>query len=179
MSVVLSLLLVSCAPMIGHRPYQKEKSEMPTTKGRVAPENFPEVISDPYEPVNRAIGYMNGGIMLGVVQPTSYAYRKVIPRPVRSSLSRFRENITYPTRLVNHVLQGRWNSTGRDTLRFVTNSTIGLGGFFDPATRWNMPRSHATFGQTFTQRGWSPSRYMMLPIFGPSDEMHVTGLLAD
>lgn len=136
-------------------------------------------LNDPFEPINRGVWAFNKGLLTGVVQPTGAAYRQVVPSPARRSVSNFSHNITYPGRLINHSLQGRWQGAGEETLRFLTNTTVGIGGLFDVATKWNIPRSEASFGQTFSKWGWQRGTYLMLPIAGPSDEVNATGYLAD
>ena len=66
-----------------------------------------------------------------------------------------------------------------ESYRFVCNTTVGVAGFFDVGTKWNIPKSDADFGQTFGQWGWQPQCFIMLPIFGPSNERDTLGLAAD
>ena len=143
------------------------------------PDRFPAVMNDPFEPVNRGIWNVNQGILLGVVQPAGRAYRAVVQPPVRTSIRHFARNATYPGRLINNALQGRWQGAGDESLRFLTNTTVGVAGFFDVASKWNIPKSNADFSQTFHGWGWRPGTFLMLPVRGPSDEMHTVGGVAD
>ncbi len=136
-------------------------------------------MNDPFEPVNRGIWGVNQGILLGVVQPAGRAYRAVVQPPVRKSIRHFARNATFPGRLINNALQGRWQGAGDESLRFLTNTTVGVAGFFDVASKWNIPKSDANFSQTFHGWGWQPRTFLMLPVRGPSDEMHTTGEIAD
>ena len=147
------------------------------TAGSVTP--FPDLLNDPAEPINRGIWTVNEGLLFGVIHPSAKVYRTVVPTRARESIQDFSRNISYPGRVVNHMLQGRWDGAGDETLRFVTNSTVGLAGFFDPATKWNLEKSDANFSQTFGKWGWQPKNYVMLPFFGPSDERNAVGLVAD
>jgi ABC-type transporter lipoprotein component MlaA/pimeloyl-ACP methyl ester carboxylesterase len=140
---------------------------------------FPDFIADPIEPVNRGVWAINEGVMLGVLRPSGRVYRNVLPMEVRRSVRDFGRNITYPGRLVNHVLQGRWNGAGDESLRFVCNSTVGVAGLFDVASKWGIPKSNADFGQTFSHWGWKPNTFVMLPFLGPSDDSHAVGFAAD
>jgi len=149
-----------------------------TTKHQT-PENFPDNISDPLEPVNRGIGKVNEKLLLGVIRPTTSVYRTIAPPPARKSVSHFSRNITYPVRLVNNMLQGRWKGAGDESLRFLTNTTVGVAGFLDPASRWNIPKSDASSAQTFYKWGWKPNNFVMLPVLGPSDDLHVAGRVGD
>ena len=143
------------------------------------PENFPHLIADPAEPFNRGVNNVNQGLLTGVVHPASRVYRAITPSVARRSVTNFSKNIGYPGRLLNNVFQGRWQGAGSETLRFLTNTTVGVGGLFDPATRWKIPESKATFSQTFFKWGWRPKNFVMLPVFGPSDELHVTERVGD
>ncbi len=140
---------------------------------------LPDIMADPLEPVNRAMWATNKGFLAGVMQPTARAYRAVVAKPVRTSINNFTHNIIYPGRALNHVLQGRWSGAGNETLRFLTNTTVGGLGFFDVASKWNIPKSEADFSETFGKWGWKPQTYVMMPFFGPSDDRHATGFVAD
>lgn len=140
---------------------------------------LPKSVPDPIEPFNRVMWGFNKGVMIGVIKPTSRVYRFVVCKPVRKGIGNIGKNITYPDRLINNLLQGKWPGARDESYRFVCNSTIGVAGFFDPGTKWNIPKSEADFGQTFGQWGWQPQFFIMLPIFGPSNERDTVGLAAD
>jgi len=164
-SLALVSLLAACAPA----------PQTPTAEGTP----LPDITADPIEPANRVMSGVNYGLLVGVIQPTGRAYRAVVRPPVRKSISKFGRNVTYPGRLANNLLQGRWEGAGDETLRFLTNTTVGLAGFFDPATKWGIPKSDASFAQTFSGWGWKPNTFLMLPLVGPSDDLHATGRGAD
>ncbi len=147
------------------------------TVGSVTP--FPDLLNDAGEPVNRGVWMINEGLLVGVIHPSARVYRTVVPSRARESIRDFGRNITYPGRVVNHMLQGRWDGAGDETARFLTNSTVGVAGFFDPATKWDIPKSDANFGQTFGTWGWQSKNYVVLPFFGPSDERSALGLVGD
>ena len=140
---------------------------------------LPPSVPDPIEPFNRAMWAFNVGLMTDVIKPTSRVYRFVIVKPVRTGIGNFGRNLTYPGRLINNLLQGKWDGARDESYRFVCNTTVGVAGFFDPGTRWNIPKSDADFGQTFGQWGWKPACFIMLPIFGPSNERDTIGFAAD
>ena len=140
---------------------------------------LPKSVPDPIEPVNRIIFGFNNGIMTGLVKPTAKVYRLIVIKPVRTGIGNFGKNITFPGRLMNNLLQGKWNGARDETYRFCCNTTVGVAGLIDVATKWKIPKSEADFGQTFGQWGWKPRCYIMLPIFGPSNERDTLGLAAD
>jgi ABC-type transporter lipoprotein component MlaA/pimeloyl-ACP methyl ester carboxylesterase len=140
---------------------------------------LPKSVPDPIEPFNRVMWGFNKAVMTGVIRPTSRVYRFVIVKPVRTSIGNFGHNLTYPGRLINNLLQGKWQGARDETWRFACNTTVGIIGLFDPATKWNIPKSEADFGQTFGKWGWSPQFFIMLPFFGPSNDRDTVGLAAD
>jgi ABC-type transporter lipoprotein component MlaA len=121
----------------------------------------------------------NDGVMTAVVQPTSQAYRFIVPKPVRTGIGNVGHNLTYPVRLLNNLLQGRWSGARDESYRFVCNTTVGVGGFLDVATKWKVPQSDADFGQTLGRWGWKPGCFLMLPFLGPSSERDTLGWAAD
>jgi len=162
-------MLVACSPV--GKPVD--------SAGSAGVSAFPDFIADPLEPMNRGVWVVNEGVMLGVLRPSGRVYRNVVPTEVRRSVKNVGRNLAYPGRLINHVLQGRWSGAGDESLRFICNSTVGVAGIFDVATKWDIPKSNADFGQTFSHWGWKPNTYVMLPLLGPSDDSHAVGFVAD
>jgi ABC-type transporter lipoprotein component MlaA len=140
---------------------------------------LPPSVPDPLEPLNRVVYAVNKGVMIGAVQPSARVYRFIVRKPIRRGISNFGKNITYPGRLINNLLQGKWVGARDETLRFCCNTTVGLAGFIDKASEWKIPASEADFGQTFGKWGWRPGCYLMLPFFGPSNERDALGFAAD
>ena len=136
-------------------------------------------VPDPLEPFNRAMWAFNKCLMADVIKPSSRVYRMLVIKPVRTGIGNFGKNLTYPGRLINNLLQGKWVGARDESYRFVCNTTVGIAGIFDVGTKWNIPKSEADFGQTFGQWGWKPGCYLMLPVFGPSNERDALGLAAD
>lgn len=140
---------------------------------------LPPGTPDPLEPFNRAVWEFNKGLMIHVVRPTAKGYRTVVAKPVRTGIGNMGTNITYPDRLINNMLQGKWKGARDETCRFLINSTVGIAGFWDVASKWKIPKSPADFGQTFGQWGWKANFFLMLPLFGPSNDRDAVGLAAD
>jgi ABC-type transporter lipoprotein component MlaA/pimeloyl-ACP methyl ester carboxylesterase len=140
---------------------------------------LPKSVPDPFEPFNRAVWAFNRGLMTGLVKPTARVYRAIVRKPIRTGIRNFGRNITYPGRLFNNLLEGKWAGARDETYRAACNTVIGVGGCIDVATKWKIPKSDADFGQTFGQWGWKPHFYLMLPIFGPSNDRDAVGLAAD
>ncbi len=140
---------------------------------------LPKSVPDPIEPFNRVMWGFNKALMTDVIKPTSRVYRLVVVRPVRTGIGNFGRNLTYPGRLINNLLQGKWTGARDETYGFAVNTTVGVAGIFEVADKWKIPRSDADFGQTFGQWGWKPQVYLMLPVYGPSNERDALGLATD
>ncbi len=148
---------------------------------QLAPGQLPyfDAVNDPIEGFNRCSWAVNDWFFRGVIYPLSFCYNTVAPKPVRSKISNCGHNLTYPVRLVNSSLQGKWKGAWEETKRFGANSTVGLGGLFDPATKWKVGRSDEDFGQTMGHWGSGPWFYLMLPIMGPSNGRDAVGKIVD
>jgi phospholipid-binding lipoprotein MlaA len=147
----------------------------------VAPGQMPyfDAVPDPLEGLNRCSWAVNEWLFRGIIYPFSVGYTFVAPKPVRTSISNAGHNLTFPVRMVNSCLQGKWHGAWMETERFGVNSTIGLGGLFDPATHWKIGRSDEDFGLTLGHWGCGPGFYLMIPILGPSDARDAVGEIAD
>jgi ABC-type transporter lipoprotein component MlaA/pimeloyl-ACP methyl ester carboxylesterase len=140
---------------------------------------LPPSVPDPLEPLNRVMWAFNKGLLTDIIKPTSKVYRFMVVKPIRTGIGNFGRNLTYPGRLINNLLQGKWRGARDETYRFLGNTTVGVAGFFDVATKWKIKKSDADFGQTFGQWGWKPNFFLMLPFLGPSNERDTVGFAAD
>jgi phospholipid-binding lipoprotein MlaA len=138
-----------------------------------------DAVPDPIEGFNRCSWAVNNWFFRGIIYPLSFGYNFVVPKPLRSGISNAGHNLTYPVRLFNNCLQGKWHGAWEETERFGANSTIGLGGLFDPATKLKIGRSDEDFGETLGHWGSGPGFYLMLPILGPSNGRDAVGKLVD
>jgi phospholipid-binding lipoprotein MlaA len=134
---------------------------------------------DPWEKYNRKMHRFNNAVDRGVARPLARSYVKVVPRPVRLGVSNFFTNLAQPLTMVNSLLQGKPKQAGQALGRFLLNSTFGIAGIFDPATRANLPQKSEDFGQTLGVWGWERSRYFELPLFGPRTVRDVFGMGGD
>lgn len=134
---------------------------------------------DPWEPLNRKIHAFNLVVDNLIARPLATAYVTVVPRPLRLGVTNFFDNLSSPLTFVNQLLQGRPRDAVQTLGRFALNSTVGLGGLFDPASGLKMKRRSEDFGQTLGIWGWRSSRYVELPFFGPRTLRDVFGLAGD
>jgi len=129
-----------------------------------------EELEDPAEPLNRGLAVFNHGLMLGFYDPLSRVYRWILPGPARAALGRLAQNLAFPKRLVNNLFQGKLAGAGRETVRFLLNTTIGIAGLFDPASRAGIEPSDLGFSETFAFYGWDGNAYFMAPFLGPGSD---------
>lgn len=134
---------------------------------------------DPWEKLNRRVHRFNNAVDRTIAKPLAKAYIAVVPRPVRLGVGNFFSNLGQPVSALNALLQGKPKQAGQSAARFAVNATLGLGGFFDPATKFKLPNRSEDFGQTLGVWGWTRSRYVELPLFGPRTVRDVFGLVGD
>jgi len=134
---------------------------------------------DPLERMNRGTHRFNTAIDDAVLRPVAVGYRDHVPDSVRTSISNFLENLAYPTTIVNNLLQLKIKDTLSDIGRFALNSTIGIGGLFDPASRFGIPKNDEDFGQTLGRWGVPDGPYVVLPFFGPSSARDAPAIYVD
>lgn len=143
-----------------------------------APATQPQAY-DPWEKMNRRVHRFNDAVDRGVAKPLAKAYIAVVPRPVRLGVGNFFNNLGQPVSAVNALLQGKPKQAGQAMGRFLLNSTLGIGGVFDPATSAKLPNKSEDFGQTLGVWGWKRSRYVELPLFGPRTIRDALGMAGD
>ena len=124
---------------------------------------------DPYESVNRKVFAFNDTLDTYALKPAAKEYNAVLPSPVRTGIHNFFGNFSDAWSAVNQLLQGKPGDAGTMTLRVLTNTTIGIAGLFDPATKLGLERKPEDLGLTLGHWGLEPGPYLVLPLFGASD----------
>lgn len=124
---------------------------------------------DPWESVNRPVFRFNDGFDRWVLEPLATGWSFLTPKAFRVALDRFFKNWAFPVRFVSDLGTGRLVRASIETERFVMNTTLGLVGFFDPATsRWEIETDDTDIGVMFGRWGIPAGPYWVIPIFGPS-----------
>ncbi|KAB7624008.1 VacJ family lipoprotein [Alkalilimnicola sp. S0819] len=131
---------------------------------------------DPLEPGNRVVYGFNDSIDRHVLAPTARGWARITPSFVRTGLSNFFHNAGYPNVVLNDLLQGKFQRGALDTGRFLTNTTLGVLGLWDPASHLGMPPHDEDLGQSFGVWGAGPGAYLVLPLFGPNSVRDVGGI---
>jgi phospholipid-binding lipoprotein MlaA len=153
-------------------PFQEEDD-----KGVVPPL---KTIADPIEPINRAFFYFNDKLYFWLLKPLARGYGFILPQTVRIGLRNFFDNLSFPIRFVNCLLQGKFEGAGREANRFAVNSTVGLLGLIDVAEeKMGIKEQDEDFGQTLGFYGLGPGFYIDWPILGPSSLIDTVGIAGD
>ncbi len=136
--------------------------------------------SDPFEGLNRGLYRCNSYLDDYLLLPLVKTYRFLLPDYVEERISSALDNIGDIGNLTNALLQFKGTKAGTSFGRLAINSTIGILGFWDPATRYfKLRRQQEDFGQTLGYHGLRPGPYLILPLFGPSNLRDTTGLATD
>ncbi len=128
-----------------------------------------EGVSDPFEKLNRRIQRVNDFADKVILKPVAKGYQNVVPGFMRNSVGNFFGNLEDVGDGVNNLLQGKPVDGIKDFLRVTINTTIGLGGLFDPARKMGLVDHEEDFGQTLAVWGMPPGPYLVLPFFGPAN----------
>ena len=147
---------------------QEELTKKPTSE-----------VKDCFEGINRGIFAFNQALDASVFEPLAKGYR-LLPSPIRSGTSNFISNLSLVVTIPNNVLQGDIGLAGKNTARFVVNSTIGILGLFDPANKMGLnDYDKEDYGQTLGRWGVGEGCYLVLPVLGPSTARDTIGSLAN
>lgn len=135
---------------------------------------------DPLEPVNRVMFSFNDKLDTYVALPLAKAYVHVVPSPVRTGIHNILANLAVPVTFANDVLQGSFHRAGQSLYRFGMNSTLGLGGLIDVASKLgHVPPHTEDFGQTLGVHHVPGGPYLVLPLLGPSNPRDLIGTFVD
>jgi phospholipid-binding lipoprotein MlaA len=134
---------------------------------------------DPLERMNRGTYRFNDAVDRAVLKPVAKGYQRHVPQIIRTGVSNVLTHLAFPTTIVNDLLQLKLKDTAVDLGRFVLNSTLGLGGLLDPASRMGLARNDEDFGQTLGRWGVPPGPYLVLPLLGPSTLRDTPALAVD
>jgi len=132
------------------------------------PANSQRSAADPWERMNRGTHQFNNSVDRAVLKPVATAYRDHVPEPIRTSVTNVLDNLGYPTTIANQFLQGKLKEGLQDTGRFLLNTTFGVAGIFDLASRAGLDKHDEDLGQTLGRWGMPSGPYLVIPLLGPS-----------
>jgi phospholipid-binding lipoprotein MlaA len=145
----------------------------------VTPADAPPMYTyDPWERLNRFTYRFNARFDEAIFLPVADTYRRA-PRPVRAGIHNFFGNLAEIDSVINYTLQWRLKYGLRSLERLVINSSIGIGGLFDVATKLKLPGAPTGFATTLAKWGMHPGPYLVIPLLGPSTLRDGVGFLAD
>jgi phospholipid-binding lipoprotein MlaA len=137
-------------------------------------------VADPLQPFNFDMYLLNDFLLLHLIEPAAKAEKVIIPWEFRTIFRNMLQNIRFPARFVNSLLQAKWEKAGHELQAFFLNTTVGMLGMADAAaTQPGLKPSPEDMGQTFAVWGWDQSSYLMLPFFGPSTMRDALGKIPD
>ncbi|MDZ7830838.1 MAG: VacJ family lipoprotein [Desulfobacterales bacterium] len=137
-------------------------------------------VFDPLIGYNRIMTRVNDRLYFWVLKPSARAYGAVMPKFARQCIRRFFDNLGFPVRFANNLLQLKLAAAGIETARFSVNSTLGIAGFMDPAKEgFNLTPKEEDFGQTLGHYGLSGGFHLVLPLLGPSNFRDTLGAVPD
>jgi phospholipid-binding lipoprotein MlaA len=135
--------------------------------------------NDPLEPANRVSFAVNNGLDTYLLAPVARAYRYAVPGVIRRPVHNVLSNMTTPVVFINDVVQTRPRAAGDTFMRFIINTTIGVGGVFDVAAGWGYPYHDNDFGLTMALWGIPEGPFLFLPLLGPSNPRDAAGYGVD
>lgn len=144
--------------------------------GSVPKEENQAGVHDPYESLNRKSYRFTDELDRRLVEPAADIYIKYVPEAVQRPVSNFYRNLSYPSVVLNSFLQGKIRQGFSDTMRFVINTTIGVGGLSDMAGHMGFEEHNEDFGQTLAVWGMGSGSYIFVPAYGPSNSRDMTDI---
>lgn len=136
-------------------------------------------IYDPAEPLNRQFHAVNIGLDKAVLRPIATATVRPGGGPVSQGVLNFASNLSGPSTVLNNLLQLRLGQAVENTLKFAINTTIGIGGLFDPAKAMGLNGRDSDFGETLHVWGFGEGAYLEPPVIGPTTARDLSGLVVD
>ncbi|CCQ73421.1 VacJ family lipoprotein [Magnetospira sp. QH-2] len=170
--VALTLLFQGVVPSLAAEPASAVVPQMAMVEDSGEP-------WDPLEPFNRTMFGINEYLMLMLVTPFAAPYRGVAPKEVQEAVGNFFDNLREPVNLANNLLQGDLDQAWVTLMRFIINSTVGVGGLMDQAVDMGFEGRKEDFGQTLAVWGVPETFYLVLPGLGPLYPRDGIGRFAD
>ncbi len=135
--------------------------------------------ADPLETINRGVFAFNDTTDRWVLRPLADTYSDLTPGFIRRGVGNALRNLRDVNYAFNALFQGRWDDAAANASRFAFNSTLGLAGTIDVASKSGLESSYADFGQTLATWGMPSGPFVMIPIFGPSTMRDGAGFAVD
>lgn len=177
-TIMLVILLASCSTLPETGPDTEPPKRQYEDVVKEKEQNSLRVW-DPWEGFNRGVYRFNYNFDKYIFLPVVKGYTTIIPDFMEDMVTNFFKNLREITNLTNSLLQFKGTAAAETTGRIFINTTLGIGGLFDPATEIGIRRVNEDFGQTLGFYGLGHGPYLVLPILGPSNLRDTTGLAVD
>ncbi|MBL0702716.1 MAG: VacJ family lipoprotein [Sulfurospirillum sp.] len=183
-SILLSFSLLSGQSQIFSQKSFTSNSEQESNSFDLFEDEFSEESInpswDPLETYNIKMTKFNDFIYVYAVRYIATGYGYIAPKPIRVGIYNAFENIRFPIRFINNILQLKFHHAFNESARFIINSTYGLAGFIDIARSEGGLEPHdEDFGQTLGFYGAGDNVHIVLPLFGPYNFRDIVGLIGD
>jgi len=172
--LTLALSLAGCATTSTLPP---EQPAMHSAKEFADDEQI--LANDPWEGFNRSMYKFNYNFDKYVFLPVVNSYEYIAPVPVQTGVSNFFNNIGEVRTFYNSLLQAKGEKSVITMSRFLTNTILGIGGIFDPASYFDLKRQNEDFGQTLGVWGVGAGPYLVVPVLGPGTVRSTSGFVVD
>lgn len=146
--------------------------------GCTAPQPKAE-INDPGEAFNRRMHKFNVGVDSYILRPLAISTVRPGGGPISNRVANFASNLSGPADILNSVFQLRLGRAVENTLKFAINTTVGIGGLWDPASAMGIAGKDTNFGETLHVWGFGEGQYLDAPFVGPTTTRDLTGLIVD
>jgi phospholipid-binding lipoprotein MlaA len=180
-SILALLLCLSGCAVSGKRTAAKPVRGASSAVGDDFANVPAQKVNDPFQGFNRTVFGFNDELNTYALRPLAHGYAAIVPRTFRTGISNFFDNVQYPVRFANSVLQGKLTRSAQETGKFVVNSTAGLGGFIRVSDHISglayIPAED--FGLTLSVWGVPAGPYVVIPVLGPSDCRDLVGFGGD
>ena len=170
---------VAAESAMGSAAETGEAGNAPEPLPLLSPADAPPMYTyDPWERLNRLTYRFNARFDEAIFLPAANTYRRA-PRPLRAGVHNFFGNLAEIDSVINYTLQWRLKYGLRSLERLAINTTIGVGGLFDVATKLKLPGTPTGFATTLAKWGMHPGPYLVIPLLGPSTLRDGVGFAAD
>jgi phospholipid-binding lipoprotein MlaA len=180
-SILALLLCLSGCAVSGKRSADKPVTVAPANAGDDFANVPSQKVNDPLQGFNRTMFGFNDELTTHALRPLAHGYAIIVPLPVRTGVTNFFDNLQFPVRFVNSVLQGKIERSAQEAGKFVINSTAGIGGLIRVSDHvsglTDVPAED--FGQTLGVWGIPVGPYVVVPVLGPSDCRDLVGYAGD
>jgi len=137
--------------------------------------DYVDTIEDPFQPINQLIFSINFTIDMLAIEPVAYVYKNTVPEVAQDRVGNLFDNLSSPITFLNQIFQGKFEQASQTLGRFITNTTLGLGGLVDVASEFGVEKAQTDFGLTLAHYGFKGGPYLVLPIIGPTSFRDLLG----